>query len=47
MMNVDGDYYVRFGPGCVELQDLFLLEIHQHGSTLQLILARTVVNTGF
>lgn len=27
--------HVRFGPGYVELKDLYLVDLYQYGSTLQ------------
>lgn len=33
---------LRFGPGYTEFKDLYLLELRQCGSTLQVILARSV-----
>ena len=29
---------IRFGPGYIELRHLYLFEVHQYGSTLQLLL---------
>ena len=29
---------VWFGPGCLEIKDLYLLELHQCGSTVEIIL---------
>ena len=43
-MNVAGDH-LRFGPGQLELDDLYLLRLQRTGCTIQIILGRANRNT--
>lgn len=43
-VNVTGDH-LRFGPGRVELRDLYLLELRRTGCTVQIILGRCINST--